>query len=252
MPRHERVLRWVERLLIVVGLAGVGWYGFSTMEAAQFQRAQTAAFERAIAQAQQQADVRLTPSRPTDAVPAATAATSTGAPEGDAAAGAPAAVGTARDGSTAAFPARRPAFVPTHPRMIGMLEIPRLKLSTTVLTGDDDKTLKVSAGHLPDTPRPWESGNSAIAAHRDSHFRPLRHVKVGDLVRMRTVHGDLDYKVSRIRIVTPKDISVLDPTGTDMLTLITCYPFNYIGNAPKRYIIHAERVSSAIGVATTQ
>jgi sortase A len=110
------------------------------------------------------------------------------------------------------------------------------------MSGDDAKTLSVAAGHLPDTPKPWEPGNSAIAAHRDRHFRPLKNIRVGDEVRMRTTRGDITYRVRNIKVVTPDDLSVLRPQAADTLTLITCYPFNYIGSAPKRYIVHAQRV----------
>jgi sortase A len=133
------------------------------------------------------------------------------------------------------------AAVPAE-NLIGMLDIPRLRLSTPVVTGDDDKTLQVAVGHLPDTPRPWEPGNSALAAHRDGLFRPLKNIRLGDALRVRTTHGNLEYRVRDIKIVTPDDLSVLEPTSADTLTLITCYPFNYIGAAPKRFIVQAERV----------
>jgi sortase A len=215
--RADRALRWLERALVAIGVACVSWYGYTTMQAAQFQREQTAAFETLLDRAPA-GDIALPP-------PAA--------PRAD------------------AVPLKAPPVTPpvTLPRgvalpdarMIGLLEVPRLGLSTAVLAGDDEKTLKKAAGHLPDTPRPWESGNSAIAAHRDTHFRPLRNIRVGDEVRMRTTRGDLTYRVREIRIVTPDDLSVLEPGDTDTLTLITCYPFNYIGSAPKRYIVRAEK-----------
>jgi LPXTG-site transpeptidase (sortase) family protein len=100
----------------------------------------------------------------------------------------------------------------------------------------------VSAAHLPDTPRPWEAGNSAIAAHRDGLFRPLRHIRRGDAIRLRTRRGDLDYRVDETKVVQPSDLSVLAPRRADSVTLITCYPFNFVGSAPQRFIVHAERV----------
>jgi sortase A len=123
-----------------------------------------------------------------------------------------------------------------------MLEIPRLGLSAPVVEGDDADALRGAAGHLPDTPHPWENGNSAIAAHRDGLFRPLRRIRVGDEVRVQTVHGPIRYKVRDTRIVEPTDLSVLQPTRGATLTLITCYPFNYVGAAPQRFIVHADRV----------
>lgn len=97
-------------------------------------------------------------------------------------------------------------------------------------------------GHLPDTPLPWSVGNSALAAHRDALFRPLRHVRPGDVLRLKTPHGDFDYVVRETMIVEPHELWVLDPTSVSMLTLISCYPFNFVGNAPKRFIVRAERM----------
>ena len=129
--------------------------------------------------------------------------------------------------------------------LVGLLSVPRLGLSTAVVEGDDSKSLKLSAGHLPDTPWPWQPGNSAIAAHRDGRFRALRNIKVGDDVRMRTSRGELRYKVRELSIVEPDDLSVLAPREQSSLTLITCYPFTYVGNAPKRFVVRAERLASA-------
>jgi len=126
--------------------------------------------------------------------------------------------------------------------LVGLLEIPRLGLSTPVVEGDDSVALRGAAGHLPDTPRPWEEGNSAIAAHRDGVFRPLRKIRVGDELLVQTPRGELRYTVTGTRIVVPTDLSVLRKTTAQTLTLITCYPFNYIGAAPKRFIVQAERV----------
>jgi sortase A len=123
--------------------------------------------------------------------------------------------------------------------LIGRLEIPRLNVSVMVMEGDDDKTLARAVGHLPDTALPWELGNAAIAGHRDTFFRPLRNVREGDEIRMTTARGTFDYRVVQTRIVEPRDLSVLAPTPTRSLTLVTCYPFYYVGSAPQRFIIHA-------------
>jgi sortase A len=137
-----------------------------------------------------------------------------------------------------------PAVAPADDSLIGMLDIPRLALSTPIVAGDDRATLEIAAGHLPDTPRPWELGNSAIAAHRDGLFRPLEDIRIGDQVIVRTIRGDLEYRVRDTKIVLPDDLSVLAPTENHTLTLITCYPFGYIGNAPKRFIVHADRIAA--------
>ena len=138
------------------------------------------------------------------------------------------------------------------PNLIGMLDIPRLSVSTPVVRGDDDATLKLAAGHLPDTPAPWEPGNSAIAGHRDGLFRPLKDIRVGDDVFLRTTRGDLRYRVRDMKIVTPDDLSVLEQTTAPTLTLITCYPFYFVGSAPKRFVIRADRVDSVAHAASPE
>jgi sortase A len=125
--------------------------------------------------------------------------------------------------------------------LIGSLDIPRLRLSAMIAQGDDDATLKVAIGHLPETPLPWHVGNSALAGHRDTFFRPLRHIRVGDEMRVSTPHGDFRYHVRETMIVGPNDIWILGPTDRPTLTLITCYPFSYVGKAPRRFIVKAER-----------
>jgi len=140
------------------------------------------------------------------------------------------------------------AYAPVAVRsggLVGMLDVPRLNLVTPVIEGDDDKTLRRAVGHLPDTPLPWQDGNSAIAGHRDGLFRPLRDIKVGDEIRFRTSRAAYRYRVIETSVVAPDDVSVLEKRSQPLLTLITCYPFSYVGNAPKRFIIHAEREGEA-------
>jgi sortase A len=130
--------------------------------------------------------------------------------------------------------------------LVGMLDVPRLQLSTPVIEGDDTGTLKRAVGHLPDTPLPWQEGNSAVAGHRDGLFRPLKDVKVGDEIRFRTTRDEFRYRVTRTTIVEPDDVSVLERQDQSGLTLITCYPFRYVGAAPQRFVVHAERLPIAI------
>jgi sortase A len=136
-------------------------------------------------------------------------------------------------------------YVAAPGSLVGMLDVPRLRMSLPVIEGDDDRTLKASVGHLPDTPMPWQSGNSAMAGHRDGLFRPLKGVAVGDEISFRTTSETIQYRVTATAIVQPDDVSVLKPRSRDALTLITCYPFSFVGPAPKRFIVHAERVSPA-------
>ena len=128
--------------------------------------------------------------------------------------------------------------------LVGSIEIPRLGLSAVIAEGEDEATLKVAVGHLPDTPLPGDAGNSALAGHRDTFFRPLQHIRVGDQVRVSTPRGDFHYQVRETMVMGPDDVWVLDPTDRPMLTLITCYPFNYVGKAPRRFIVRAERTIS--------
>jgi sortase A len=111
-----------------------------------------------------------------------------------------------------------------------------------VKIGDDENVLDASVGYLPDTPLPWTSGNSAFAAHRDRLFRPLKDIRTGDAIRLSTPHGELNYRVLKTMIVKPKDVWVLGPLPSVDLTLITCYPFYYVGSAPNRFVVQAEKV----------
>jgi sortase A len=126
---------------------------------------------------------------------------------------------------------------------VARLEAPTIGLAATVLEGSDDRTLGRAAGHIEETAFPGEPGNVGIAGHRDTTFRPLRDLKVGDRLRVTTADRILEYRVASTAIVRPEDVHVLDPTPQPTLTLVTCYPFTYVGNAPKRYIVQARLVS---------
>ena len=134
---------------------------------------------------------------------------------------------------------------PTRSAYVGRLEIPRLNVLDIVAEGDGDVVLDAAIGHLSDTPLPWEPGNSVLAGHRDRGFRPLKDVRVGDLVRLVTLRKHFDYLVTETLIVRPDETWVLDPTPTRTLTLITCYPFSYVGPAPARFVVKAEAIGSA-------
>jgi len=141
--------------------------------------------------------------------------------------------------------ASRPAANSTvAPNLIGRLDIARVKLSVMVVEGDDEETLNVAVGHLPDTPLPWQSGNSALAGHRDTFFRPLKDVRVGDEIVLTSLHGELHYRVERTVIVDPQDLSVLKPSVKPTLTLVTCFPFFYVGHAPRRFVVQARRLGA--------
>ena len=127
---------------------------------------------------------------------------------------------------------------------IGRLEIPDVDLSVMVLEGDDDDTLDRAVGHVPGTAtNPGKKGNLAIAGHRDGYFRGLRHIEEGDEVSLTTLDGVAHYRVEKISIVDPKRRDVLAATAEPTLTLVTCYPFFHVGDAPWRYIVRARQVS---------
>jgi sortase A len=123
---------------------------------------------------------------------------------------------------------------------LARLEAPSVQMTATVLEGTDGRTLRRGAGHIESTPLPGSAGNVGIAGHRDLTFRPVRNLKVGDPLSLTTAEGVYEYRITGMRIVAPENVEVLDPTEKPSLTLVTCYPFNYIGNAPKRFIVHAE------------
>ena len=137
---------------------------------------------------------------------------------------------------------RPPRPPPRLHDVVGRLEIPRLNVSAVVLEGDDDRALRLGAGHVPWTPLPDRSGNVGIAAHRDTFFRPLRRLVANDRITFATPGGDYTYAVESTEIVHPNDLQVLDQYSTPELTLITCYPFYYVGPAPMRFVVHARRI----------
>ena len=136
----------------------------------------------------------------------------------------------------------RRALSEPAPPPLAVLRIPKLHLEVAVLPGTDDVTLNRAVGHIDDTALPGTEGNAGIAGHRDSFFRGLKDIAPGDAIELETLRGTEMYRVERIWIVSPEDVSVLDATPTRSLTLVTCYPFYHIGPAPQRYIVRAGRV----------
>jgi sortase A len=126
--------------------------------------------------------------------------------------------------------------------LVGRIEIPSLHLSTMVLEGDGEEQLRLGAGHIPGTALPGEAGNVVIAAHRDTFFRPLRRIAKEDQIVLTTLAGSFQYRVDSVQITEPDNTAVLRPSGGPELTLVTCYPFSFIGPAPQRFVVHATRV----------
>ena len=126
--------------------------------------------------------------------------------------------------------------------LIGRIEIPRLLLSAVVVEGVDKITLRRAVGHIPGTALPGQAGNVGLAGHRDTFFRSLRDVKIKDEVQLSTLAGNFDYEVESLKVVNPDNVGVLAPLDHNVLTLVTCYPFYFVGPAPKRWIVRARQV----------
>jgi len=126
--------------------------------------------------------------------------------------------------------------------VVGELTVPRLHLSVMVFEGDDGRILRLGAGHIPRTALPAQGGNVGIAAHRDTYFRPLRFIRPNDTISLKTPRGTLHYTVTNTEIVQPSEVEVLAKAPDRDLTLVTCYPFYYVGGAPKRFIVHARKL----------
>ncbi|MFZ0706330.1 MAG: class D sortase [Candidatus Korobacteraceae bacterium] len=125
------------------------------------------------------------------------------------------------------------------PPPLGVIEIPSLRLQVPILEGTDDLTLDRGVGHIAGTASPGEPGNIGVAGHRDGFFRGLKDIHVGDTIDIESQQGNSHYRVDEIQIVSPDDVSVLRPRTKPSLTLVTCYPFYFVGSAPSRYIVHA-------------
>ena len=125
--------------------------------------------------------------------------------------------------------------------VLGRIDIPRLGMSFAVLQGTSSHILRLGAGHIEGTPLPGEAGNSSIAGHRDTFFRELRNIREHDEIQLQTATGLFQYEVDWVKVVKPDDLSVLAPSTDSALTLVSCYPFYFVGPAPERFIVHARK-----------
>jgi sortase A len=190
------ILRWLERLLLVVGIACVGYYGYVSAETMLYQ-----AYEN------RELDAILTSRTPPT--------------------------------TNVAIPNRTPRTA-ARGETVGRIEIPRLGVSAIIKAGTDARTLQLAVGHIAGTALPGESGNVGLAGHRDTFFRRLRDIRTDDEIRVATSTRTYHYRVERTNVVEPGDVWVLDPTTHPALTLVTCYPFSYVGSAPQRFIVRAQ------------
>lgn len=126
--------------------------------------------------------------------------------------------------------------------VLGRMDIPRLGISVAVLQGTSSRTLRLGAGHMEGTPLPGTPGNSGIAGHRDTFFRELRNIRDHDEIQIQTATGLVRYQVDWVKIVGPEDTTVLTGKAREStLTLVTCYPFYFVGPAPNRFVVHARQ-----------
>jgi LPXTG-site transpeptidase (sortase) family protein len=232
-PRTEsKIRRWIERILLLIGLGGIAVWAASIALPWLWQDWASWTFDREVAgstpsisaylserseQIEERVEVWLgiaTPKTQTENTPH---------------------IATPRED--------RPVIGPDG--LFGRVTIPRLSLSAIVREGTSSKTLSLAAGHIPGTSVSGSKGNIAIAGHRDTLFRGLRGIEEGDLIELETLEGRFQYKVKSTDIVDPTDVDVLNPGPNPELTLVTCYPFDYIGSAPKRFIVKAAEVSKA-------
>lgn len=136
----------------------------------------------------------------------------------------------------------RSSRAPSASALIGRLSVPRLHLSAMVREGVDGNTLQLAIGHIPATALPGQAGNVGVAGHRDTFFRGLKDLRNKDEIQFSTLSGDFRYVVESLMIVEPDNVKVLAPSSENVLTLVTCFPFSYIGNAPKRFVVRARQV----------
>jgi sortase A len=130
---------------------------------------------------------------------------------------------------------------PKEGDILGRIEIPRLGMKVVILEGTTSQTLRLGVGHIEGTALPGEAGNVALAGHRDTFFRGLKDIRASDEIQVQSATGIARYEVDTVRVVAPDDIEVLAPSAGAAITLVTCYPFHFIGPAPERFVVHAHK-----------
>jgi sortase A len=198
----RRALKWGQRALFACAVLLLGYCAFALVDAWIFQRHESRELDRLLRDRQ-------------------------------------AASQSARQAASSTAPVVAPADADG---LIGRIEIPRLLLSAVVVEGVDKITLRRAVGHIPGTALPGHPGNVGLAGHRDTFFRSLKDVKIKDEVQLSTLQGNFRYEVESLRVVKPENVGVLAPPGHNVLTLVTCYPFYFVGPAPQRWIVRAKQV----------
>jgi len=219
--------RWLERALLLIGLLCLGSYAYAWLDAKVYDTLESRRLDAALAQrsAERAAQAGTRPADQTDSFESFRR----GAGQAD---------GQPQPETPESFFSNL-----EEGDLIGRIEVPRLGVSAIVLEGVGYRTLRRGVGHIPDTALPDQDGNIGIAGHRDSFFRGLKDIRQDDIIDLTTPDGTHSYRVEWTKIVLPKDVHVLDGSGGPELTLVTCYPFYYVGSAPKRFIVRAVRVA---------
>ena len=197
----RRPLRWAQRILLAGAVCMLGYCGFVLIDTWTFQKAERHQLELLLIHQQD----------------------------------------TQSGGRQSAQPTAPKRLQPTvNGALIGRIDIPRLGVSVIVIEGTSSTILKRALGHIPWTALPGQPGNVGISGHRDTFFRPLRHIQRNDIIVFTTPLGQYRYSVVSTKIVDPHNLAVLDASGDQILTLVTCYPFYYVGSAPDRFIVRNE------------
>ena len=209
----SQFLLWIQRALFAVAIVTLGYCAYVFVDSWLFQKRENARLDESIAQRSEVS-------------------------------------GQTSVESSSDQPAVRP-FATTSPeategKLVGRISVKRLGVSVAVVEGAGEDDLRHAAGHITGTALPGDIGNVGIAAHRDTFFRPLRNIREDDLITLTTEQRDYRYRVVSTRVVKPSDVTVLKSDGHEELTLVTCYPFYYVGSAPNRFIVRAERIPDLV------
>ena len=206
--RGRVFLRWTHWFLFIAGAVTLAWVALSLFQARLYQQSAGSALDAQVRAAQIQS----------------------------------AQIQPAQIQAASQLPANLPRAIVKEGGVLGRMEISRLGMSIVILEGTSSRTLRLGVGHIAGTAFPGEPGNIGIAGHRDSYFRALKDIRSGDEISIQTATGLSRYQVDRVQMLEPSDIAVLAPTAIPGITLVTCYPFYFVGPAPRRFVVHAHHV----------
>lgn len=214
--RMKPVLRWSGHIFLIIGFVALGYVAFVLVEAKLYQSYQSQRFQQELENLKPSAGARerLQPPSPPP---------------------------TPARADHAKAATLRPAGGGGEGSLLGRIKISSIGLEVMILEGIGNETLRRAVGHIPGTSFPGQGGNVAIAGHRDTFFRPLRNIRKNDEITLTTVNGSYRYRVDSTRVVEPEQIEVLDHSDEAVLTLVTCFPFYFVGAAPQRFIVRAHR-----------